>query len=94
MAVLSVIEVFLSLSDLWASKRSSVIVFIQSWIPEMAFFTRPQSANAAIKIVRPTTAADDDQLKGPSRKGPSSVPEVLSLAHLSQTLSNASAGIS
>ncbi|KAJ7889923.1 hypothetical protein B0H14DRAFT_2561602 [Mycena olivaceomarginata] len=36
----------------------------------MAFFTRPQSANAAIKIVRPTTAVDDDQLKGPSRKAP------------------------
>ncbi|KAJ7226344.1 hypothetical protein C8J57DRAFT_206506 [Mycena rebaudengoi] len=28
----------------------------------MAFFTRPQSANAAIKIVRPTTV-EDDQLK-------------------------------
>ncbi|KAK7055351.1 PAN2-PAN3 deadenylation complex subunit PAN3 [Favolaschia claudopus] len=32
----------------------------------MAFFTRPQSANAAIKIVRPSSG-DDDQLR-PSRK--------------------------
>ncbi|KAJ7160905.1 hypothetical protein C8R46DRAFT_1105905 [Mycena filopes] len=30
----------------------------------MAFFTRPQSANAAIKIVRPTTV-EDDQFKQP-----------------------------
>ncbi|KAJ7146020.1 hypothetical protein C8R44DRAFT_756377 [Mycena epipterygia] len=34
----------------------------------MAFFTRPQSANAAIKIVRPTTAVEDEQLKPTSRK--------------------------
>ncbi|KAJ7248887.1 hypothetical protein B0H12DRAFT_1123204 [Mycena haematopus] len=33
----------------------------------MAFFTRPQSANAAIKIVRPTTGEDSD-LKLASRK--------------------------
>ncbi|KAF7326956.1 PAN2-PAN3 deadenylation complex subunit PAN3 [Mycena venus] len=33
----------------------------------MAFFARPQSANAAIKIVRPTTA-DDDQPKPATRK--------------------------
>ncbi|KAF7373486.1 PAN2-PAN3 deadenylation complex subunit PAN3 [Mycena sanguinolenta] len=33
----------------------------------MAFFTRPQSANAAIKIVRPTTG-DDSDLKSVARK--------------------------
>ncbi|KAJ6524521.1 hypothetical protein B0H19DRAFT_1200118 [Mycena capillaripes] len=34
----------------------------------MAFFTRPQSANAAIKIVRPTTVEDDQLNKPASRK--------------------------
>lgn len=37
----------------------------------MAFFARPQSHNAAVKIVTPTTTTpiQDDKLKSPGKKG-------------------------
>jgi hypothetical protein len=35
--------------------------------PSMAYFARPQSRNAAVKIVTPTT--QEDKAKSPSKKG-------------------------